>query len=267
MVEVVPFQIKLTGNLTDYHEFEAYDGFTAMAGFARTLNLAAHYVETGKIRSRGDFTGRHAVLASVPRPGSMIFDFNVLAQTAPAAIFGVISSAAALVALTKHVIRLNIGDELGDEPELETVMEKRSGDIAALVAVSEAPIRQAHAVIGHGASEAEIIGGANILGQFDQDTENYVKLDVVDAEPQTKKVTVPSFNANSGYGSIFDPDIGRVIPITMSRDVLAESRLTFGWALNEYVKRTGALIEITFTRVMSLDGRPKKYRIISARPA
>ena len=49
---IVPYQLKLTGGLATRHQFEAYDGYLGMAGFARTLSLVSHYVETGKIRQK-----------------------------------------------------------------------------------------------------------------------------------------------------------------------------------------------------------------------
>ncbi|RYF31947.1 MAG: hypothetical protein EOO38_31335, partial [Cytophagaceae bacterium] len=62
-MKVANFQLKLTGGLADRHEMEGYDGFNALASSAFALSLVANYVETGKIRHKGDFKLRHAVHA------------------------------------------------------------------------------------------------------------------------------------------------------------------------------------------------------------
>lgn len=266
-MNLVPFELRLTGSTADRHRFEAYDGFTAMAGFARVLTLTTHYVETGKIRQKGDFRGRHSVLASVPSEGSMRFPFLAALAENPAVALGVASASTALIALTRHVIRQNVGAESSDDDVMETVLANHPGDVAALVAISESPIRQAHSVIGHGADEIEILGGANLIGQFNYKTDAYVKEDVWDDDEIIRRVTVPSFNVNSGYGSVFDPEIGRVVPIQMHKAILDQYRTTFSWALDEYANGTGKGLEIRFTQILSLDGRPKKYQILGAKPS
>jgi hypothetical protein len=53
----VPFRLVLTGETADEHQFQGYDGYMALAGFAWTLSLVSNYVETGEVRHRGDFPG------------------------------------------------------------------------------------------------------------------------------------------------------------------------------------------------------------------
>jgi hypothetical protein len=52
----VPFRLVLTGDTADEHQFQGYDGYMALAGFAWTLSLISNYVETGKVRHRGGFS-------------------------------------------------------------------------------------------------------------------------------------------------------------------------------------------------------------------
>ena len=88
MVEAASFRLQMTGGLAEYHEFEAYDGYTALAGAAWTLSLITNYVETGEIRHKGNFVGRHAVRATPMMAGSLIADFQVLLHNQPSSVFG-----------------------------------------------------------------------------------------------------------------------------------------------------------------------------------
>lgn len=269
MGEYVPFQLKLSGDTADYHQFQGYDGYMALAGFAWTLSLTTHYVETGEIRQRGDFLGRHAVRAKAPAAGSVVVDFMVWLEQSPQAIFGLTGAAAVasplLVGLVQRIIARNLGQEAAtNDALLNQLLEKRAGDVEHLVAINEAPIRQTHGVIGNGASAMDIVGGHNIIGQYNEDTRDYVKLNVEDSKVISREFSVSAFNVNSGYGSVFDADLGRTIPISMSRDTLQKLGSVFTWGLDQYANKTGKKISMKFSRILSMDGTPKRYIIDSA---
>ncbi|MCS4091370.1 hypothetical protein [Rhizobium sp. BK176] len=269
MVTQIPFRLHLSGDTADQHQFQGYDGYMALAGFAWALSLISNYADTGKIRQRGDFEGRHAVRAKAPAEGSVIADFIVYLHNNPQAVFGVaaggLAAPAFLYALANRVINRNLGEaNAATDQTLAQLLARRSGDIEALVAISEPPIRQAHGVIGNGARKIEISGGFNILNTFDEKTRDYVKLNVEDDNEITKLVSVSAFNANSGYGSVFDGDLGHVVPFSMSRETLKRHKVIFSWGLDQYVQGTGRKIELTFTRILAMDGRPKRYVVLSA---
>lgn len=269
MVEQVPFVLKLTGDTADQHQFQGYDGYMALAGFAWALSLISHYADTGQIRQRGDFDGRHAVRAKAPTEGSVVAEFVVYLQHNPEAVFGIaaggLTAPAFLYALANRVINRNLGEANGEtDKALAPLLSRRGGDVEALVAISEPPIRQAHGVIGNGAKKIQISGGFNILNTFNEDTRDYVKLNVEDNNVKKKSVSVSAFNANSGYGSVFDKDLGHVVPFSMSRETLRRHKAVFSWGLDQYVTGTGRTIDLTFTRILSMDGRPKRYIVMSA---
>ncbi|WP_242139002.1 hypothetical protein [Sphingomonas sp. TREG-RG-20F-R18-01] len=273
MPVIVPFRLTLTGDTADDHQFQGYDGYMALAGFAWTLSLIANYADTGKIRQRGDFDGRHAVRANALEEGSVIADFFVNLRNDPADIFGVaaaaIPSGRFLDALVRRVINRNLGQNTSDDA-IAQLLENRSttGDVEALVAIAEAPIRQAHGVIGAGADEILISGGINInpISKFTHETKEYVKQNIEDNTLTSKLLTVSAFNANSGYGSVFDHDEGHVIPFSMRRETLGQVRQVFSWGLDQYANRTGGRINATFTRILAMDKRPKRYVIVRAEP-
>jgi len=95
MAEYVPIRLKLTGDTADHHQFQGYDGYMALAGFAWTLSLVANYAETGKIRQRGDFPGRHAVRGLAPTEGSVVVDFLVWLGQNPQGVFALTGAGAA----------------------------------------------------------------------------------------------------------------------------------------------------------------------------
>ena len=112
MPEVVPFRLKLTGDTADQHQFQGYDGYMALAGFAWMLSLTTNYADTGHIRQRREFEGRQAVRATAPVEGSVVVDFMVYLQNNPEATFGALASglsgAALLTALFNRVINRNL---------------------------------------------------------------------------------------------------------------------------------------------------------------
>lgn len=271
MTEKAAFRLELSGDTADHHEFQGYDGYRSLAGFAWTLSLAANYAETGSIRLRGDFPGRNAVRAQFPKRGSIVADFAVHLQQNPVEVLGftgIVTAAGAatfLVDLTRRLIARNIGKESVPDTELmRRLLQEKEGEIEALVARTEPSVRQAHAAIGNGAKKIRALGGFNLLGEFDKDTKEYVMTNVEDDSFIKKDVSVAAFNANSGYGSVFDFDLGRVIPISIRRSSLPRLRPVFTWGLDQYANGTKKLITIEFSRILAMDETPKRYTIVDA---
>ncbi len=269
MVEIVPFRLKLTGDTADQHQFQGYDGFMALAGFAWTLALVTNYIETGNIRQRGGFLGRDAVRAKVPAEGSIIADFSVWLQQNPTQVLGLGIAGAAvspfLYDLVRRVISRNLGqDNAAQTPLLTQLLTKRAGDIEALVAKVEPAIRQTHAVIGNGANNIQILGGHNIINTYDGQTRDYVKLNIEDDDVKHSNFSVAAFNVNSGYGSVFDDHIGRTIPISMSREILRKVGSVFTWGIDQYANKTGGRVIMTYTRILAMDETPKRYIVLDA---
>jgi hypothetical protein len=268
--ESIPFQLRLTGDMADRHAFHGYDGFMAMAGFAWSLSLVTNYAETGKIRQRGDFDGRRLVLAKAPAQGSVLIDFIASLTISPAQVFGGavagLGAGVFLTSLLNRVVSRNLGQGSPEADKvLSEILKRRGGDIEALVAINEAPIRQAHSVIGGGARRLEIASGFNIINTFDATTKDYVNLNVEDNAEHLKDFSVSAFNVNSGYGSVFDSDLGRVVPFSMSRETLRKLKSQFSWGLDQYATGKGGKLQVRYTRILAMDKTPKRYIIISAK--
>ena len=268
MADDATFRLELSGGTADQHEFRGYDGYMSLAGFAWTLSLIANYAETGKIRQRREFAGRDAVRAKAIEEGSILAEFGVILNSAPESLFGMVAGASAsalLYSLVGYVIRRNLGQKTEDMDDLlRELIRLRGGDVETLVAITEAPIRQSHGVIGNGASQIKILGGSNIINTFDHATKDYVQLNMEDDEIIQKTVTVSAFSGNSGHGSVFDGDLGRNLPIYLKREQISRYGSVFTWGLHQYVTKTGKKVVIKFSRTLAMDGTPKKYNIISA---
>jgi hypothetical protein len=274
MTELVPFRLRLTGDTADQHQFQGYDGYMALAGFAWTLALVTNYVETGKIRQRGDFLGRDAVRASAPTEGSIIADFVVWLQQNPAQVLGLsgasvgVAASTFLVDLVRRVIARNLGqNDSAQTPLLTQLLARRAGDVEALVAKVEPAIRQTHTVIGNGAKTMQILGGHNIINTYNEKTRDYVKLDMEDQQVSEKNFSVAAFSVNSGYGSVFDNDLGRTVPISMSKEVLRNVSQIFTWGLDQYANKTGGKISMRYSRILAMDQTPKRYIVLTAKRA
>lgn len=267
-MEKATFQLVLTGDTADQHEFQGYDGYMALAGFAWALSLITNYVETAEIRQRREFAGRSAVRAGLLEEGSLIANFSVWLEKLPKDVFGPNadgSSAHLLYELVKRVIDRNLGSAgNANDTQVNAILDRRSGDIETLVAISEAPLRQAHSVIGNGAKKVKIVGGHRIIRTFDEGTRDYMKLNYED--PTLKKIvtSVSSFNGNSGHGSVFDTSLGKNVPFSMSRDTLRKYGSVFSWGLHQYITKTGKKVEIEFSRILAMDETPKRYVISNA---
>ncbi|MCA0996846.1 hypothetical protein [Alloyangia pacifica] len=269
MHETVPFQMRLTGDLADTHKFQGYDGYMAMAGFAWTLSLVTNYAVTGEIRHKGDFPGRRLVHARAPQAGSVLVEMVSLLTSDPVQIFGGVAAGVGagglLTALVSRVINQNIGDE---DPNSDRIlgrfMDSRGGDIEALTAMAESPIRQTLKIIGNGVEEIYVSSGFNIINSFNEETKEYVNQNVIDNVEKMGDFSISAFNVNSGHGSVFDRKIGRVVPFSMGADVLEGNKRKFSWGLDQYASGKSGKLRLKYTRLLNMDGRPKRYIVLSA---
>lgn len=269
MAEEASFQLKMSGGLTRYHQFEAYDGFTSLAGAAWTLSLITNYVETGQIRHRGDFVGRHAVRANPMAPGSLIADFSVLLQNRPSSVFGALAASAGASSLLYGLVNRVVSRNIGITPaplnaETATLLRSKDGDIEALVAIAEPSLRQAHEVIGNGASQVEWVGGFSAMANFNAETKSYMKSSIKDTEVMERDLTVTGFYGNSGHGSVFDTTLGHNVPFGMPKETLDTYGSFFSWGLHQFIEKTELKVRIKYTRILAMDGRVKRYVILSA---
>lgn len=269
MTTIIPFQLKLQGGDANQHEVPAYDGYMALAGFGLSLSLVSNYVETGKIRRRGDFIGRSSVKAKPISEGSIVSDFIVnLDHIAILATSGALSPATSVAFfydIFKRTIDRNLGIETSPQTlELEALERSRVGDLEALVVATEHSVKQSHSVIGEGAKIINIYGGTKNIARYDANTKSYVEATIRDNTIKQKDVSVAAFNVNSGHGSVWDSDLNRVISIMVTKETLYRAKSVLTWGLNEYANGTGKKISLKYFSILAFDGTAKKYIVVDA---
>ncbi len=206
MIEV-PFRLKFDGGDAKQHELPAYDGYMALAGFARSLVVITHYIETAKIRQRGDFEGKSMVKAKPIDQGSVLADFIVNLAHDPVVLATTADITKNLVSnfiydVVKRTINRCIGQYHGtSNTELLALEDSKMGDLEALAAIIEPAIKTTHNAIGKGVNIIIINGDHNHISTFDSQTRDYVNMTIEDKEIITKALSVASFNANSGYAA------------------------------------------------------------------
>jgi hypothetical protein len=236
-----------------------------------TLSLVTNYAETGKIRHRGAFEGRSSVKAKVISDGSVIADFVTnLSHNGELAALGAEIGVGLIVNFLYDLLRRTVSRNVGIETtpqteELKALERGRGGDLEALAAAVEPSVRQTHSVIGHGVGTINIYGNNNrIINTLNDETKAYVDGSIEDRRIVTKDLSVASFNANSGYGSVYDGDLGRTVPIKLTKDTLDGAKAVLSWGLHEYAKGTGKKVSLRFFRLVSFDGTPKRYIVVNA---
>lgn len=201
--------------------------------------------------------------------GSLIAEFSIILQSQPSSIFGTLAASAGaatlLYGLVNRVVSKNIGITPPPlNPETAALLESKGGDIEALVGITEPSLRQAHDVIGSGAEEVEWIGGFSVMANFNAASKSYMKTNVRDQRIVGRDFTVTSFDGKSGNGSVFDNDLGHNVTIGMTKDTLDRYGSFFSWGLHQFINKTGKKIRMRFTQILAVDGRPKRYMVLSA---
>lgn len=264
----IPFTVNLDGGDASSHQLPAYDGYMALAGLSLSLSLITNYVETGKIRHRGDFYGRSALKTGPLQQGSVVAEFVAqLAQVGALGTAGI--SAAAGSKFLYDVVKRTLDRNLGIEPTIQTdelafLERRRGGDLEALVAAVEPSVRQSHSIIGDGAKVLNVLGGTHKLSTYDIKTKEYVEGTYEDKTIVEKDVSVSSFNVNSGHGGVFDFDLGRVVPIQLTKDTLDRAKGVLSWGLDQYANETGKRVSLKYYSILALDDRIKKYIVVDA---
>ena len=63
---------------------------------------------------------------------------------------------------------------------------------------------------------------------------------------------------------MFDTDLQRIVPISMTRGVLLTVGSVFTWGLDQYANRTDRRISMKYTRILAMDETPKRYVVLEA---
>ena len=99
---------------------------------------------------------------------------------------------------------------------------------------------------------------------FDHSSKRYLE-DDVDTGQDQQDVSVASLNVNSKYGRVYFGDLKRTIPFRIDRNASGRTLTELSRGLDDYAKKTGLEVNITFSRIEAVDGRLKRILIHDAR--
>lgn len=269
--------IKFEGQLADAHKLPAYSAAQSLAGISRSFMIPAAYLEDGRVRYRNltDTTAFQLNLLT-QRPGS--FETVLELLTNPALMGGVLGALGYDVSkdLVKDfiysIINRCIGGRGSDRfDEMESTGALNSGDMAALVDAIEPAMRDAHKIIGNGASNIYIINGDRNVLNFNSKTKSYVNTSIDDDEIQVRDFSIASFNANTRNGRAFDYEAGHTIAFILDEyadgvtiNAVIESMRCYARKrhLGDDLK---SRVSLKYSAVYSPERRIKKIKIFEAR--
>lgn len=261
---------KFEGRLADSHRLPAYQATESMFGIAKAITMSANYLFEDRVRRRRFEKSQFRLDILTQREGSFetVFDFAFDPELLKALGFVAVPGAVAGT-LATDFIKSMFQKAVGKKPlpsieALENERKLSDGDIAALVEAIEPSLKQAHKTIGGGASSITIHTGDHSPVTFDQSTKNYITYNNNNINVRVKSFSVGSFNANTGYGRVFDFEEGRTIPFQLPSKVDPETLNALLYSFNAYsMNKLGGLegessIYIQYTSVDSSDGVMKQ---------
>lgn len=270
-METLKYELVYDGGVATEGQLPAHNGATSLEGMTWTLTLIGHYAATGKIKARGELSPEVRIYLVPPRQGSFIQEVwveltepNNLFLTSIVGSYVVGSVSQTLNSLITTTIKQVCGltvDLLKGEPN--ALDRLPSGDREALVDKIEPSMRRAHTVIGEGASTLDIRRNKTSLLRLDQNTKAYVNADFLTDET-LMVVSVGAYNANSGNGSAYLPDIGKTVRFYAPKGLDADTYAALSYSLDKYVNGLPSQIQIACVPTVSLDHRYKRLKIVRA---
>lgn len=270
-METLKYELVYDGGTATDGRLPAHSGATSLEGMTWTFALIGHYAATGKIRTRGELSPDVRIYLTPSRQGSFIQEVWVF-LTEPNSLF-LTSIAGSYVAGTasqsvnslitstvRQVCGLTVSLLKGEE---NTLNRLPSGDREALVDKIEPSMRRAHAVIGEGVSTLDLRREHKPLLQLDHNTKAYVNADFLTDET-LMVVSVGAYNANSGNGSAYLPDIGKTVRFYAPKGLDSETYAALTYSLDKYVNGLPSEIQIACVPTVSLDDRYKRLKIVRA---
>jgi hypothetical protein len=167
----------------------------------------------------------------------------------------------------KTIYSRAIGKKAPDKiEELESEGQLHSGDMAAIEDAAMPSIKRAHTIANNGANNVFIFSGQHTVVHFDSASKRHVQSSLRNNELRSKIVSVPSYNANSRYGRVFDLDQQKTVPIEADGPTIATITGSIAdYALAKRADRIKSAVAIQYTSIDSIDGKIKKLIIHKAR--
>jgi hypothetical protein len=248
-------RIIFSGAEADMHRIEAYHGLDSLYGIARAATLAAHYVATGDVRYR------------MPFDSSIQWHLTGLEQGSLGAVLQVFTQAANAVEVTLRATRLTSrivrrGTGQAAAGELNTAgLQVPSGDIDALAEAAEPALKRAHGWINRLDKSITLLENDGASLMLNADSKEYIESEIEGEFDEIQDVSVAALNVNGRTGRVFFFDLNRTIPFKVPRTANLRTIPTLGDFVRQYARRTGATVNIRFTKIFYPDQRLKRIII------
>lgn len=255
------------GDQAEGHRLPAYEAAKSLYGLSRALLITVNYLTEGKVRHRQFRRDQFRLEMVAQRPGSFETVFELITRPEALTIGGTLAAAFSATMVrdfVKSMFSRSVGGGAEESiEELEGEQKIAPGDLIALVDAIAPAMRAVHEPIDDGAHNIELDLGREQIANFDRDSKQYLLHSVRDPDLRLKMFTVASFNANTGYGRVFDMELGHTVPFQLGQidpksiDVMLESMALYTrkrWAGG----LEAAAVAIKYYATLSIDGRVKK---------
>lgn len=255
--------VKYKGLDADRHRIDALTGGESLSGIGHALTLISHYASTGNVRFRAPYSKLIRFYYVSNQEGSLEWLLDAVSKTQSAIALGLRPSE--ITSIVNYVFSRAIGRDSSSLDEVNG-LENHIGDLDALVEAVEPSLRKAHRAIGSTAHSIAIYDQKSPTDSivFDRRSKNYLD-DDINAGTITQDVSIPALNVNSRYDRAYLEDQGRTIPFKVSRDATGRTMTQLSKALDDYAKKNGTTVSITFEKIESSDERIKRLIIYDAK--
>jgi hypothetical protein len=248
-------RVVFSGAEANAHRIEAYQGLDSLYGIARAATLAAHYVATGIVRHRMPFDSSIQWHLTGLEQGSLGAVFQVITQAANAA-----EVVLRTTRLTSRIVRRGTGQAAAGDLNVGG-LQVPSGDVDALAEAAEPGLQRAHGWIDQPNKSIALVenNGSSLI--LNSTSKEYIETEIEGEIDEIQDVSVAALNVNGRNGRVYFFDIDRTVPFKVSRSANARTIPTLGDFVRQYARRTGATVNIRYTKIFYPDQRLKRIVI------
>lgn len=258
----VPLEITFKTPKEDGDQLEFYDGADSLFGYAKSLRIVTHYLCTGDVKFQAPAAKAPYVAIRPSRRGSFIQDVIIMVGPQGLALgTATLTLSAPLVRrFIVHMFRRTGG--VSDDPkssELKDVIDAKGGELEALSEAIDGPMIGAHRTVQSRNIPSSLGHDGKAHFTMTEGTLSYLRTRIKVEEEEEIKGVVASYNLNSQYGRIFDPEEARTIPFQIDKENRIEDTSPLTWSLDQRNRGLGGEIGLTVKRFVTQLGTTKKY--------
>ena len=259
----IPIKISYHYGDAEHGVLDMYDASVSLQGFARALAITGHaLLNDGEIRMKGNRIEGGRLLLSPPRRGSFeeVVTFVITNKEA----IGASIAAAAFYDLLKWTWSKTFDLVYKPKtPHVRKIEERIEPFIGEMEEALESPLEQAHRPIRQNNEMVVSLKRprSGEIIRLDKETLASVSLHTEEEIVQVSG-NVTRYNILSGFGRLYDDDLGRTVSFKIMDDVPTTQKELLTWSMHYAQKEEGAgKIKLDVQRVISAKGNVKRYLV------